>query len=152
MTQKRYLYLSFIVLSLLTGCVEKTGYYEPGESAIITNLTANKSWERTYVFELDGKDIDVHEIFRFKDDGTGSCKYIETHWDGEVKEIITTFRWSFTMPNFSVIYLDYGLFWDVRKLTADELHVYETYEDPVTVPGQSYRDYREYKACPLRSK
>ena len=30
MIKRSYIYLSFIILSLLTGCVEKSGYYDDG--------------------------------------------------------------------------------------------------------------------------
>lgn len=64
--------------------------------------------------------------------------------NGEEKEIITYFNWAFTTPNFAIIYMDYGLYWEIEKLTKSELFVYETHRDPITVPGQQYRDYREY--------
>lgn len=139
---------SLVILFLLAGCVEKTGYYEPGEQQIIDNLTGNKSWERDFYVERDGG-FDVHETWVFKDDGSGSCEVETTYNNGQTEERLTYFRWSFTMPDFSVIYLDYGLFWDVKKLTSDKLYIYETYDDPVTVPGQTYRGYKEYDAYPL---
>lgn len=153
MKQKLYLFISFIVLSLVTGCVEETGYYEPGEKKVIVNLTADKSWERKYV-DKQNDDLDTHEIWIFKDDGTGSSKYIRTDKDGKTTEFLKNFRWSFTMPNYSVIYLDSGggLFWDVKELTADKLHIVETYEDPVTVHGQLYREEKTFKANPLSGK
>lgn len=55
----------------------------------------------------------------------------------------------FSTPDFSVIYMDYELFWEIEELTSDKLRIYETYKDPVTVPGQSYRDYQQYEAVVL---
>lgn len=149
MTKKTNLVLALLLI-VLTGCVEKTGYYDSGEQRIIDNLTKNKSWEREYHTKLDnGEEFDVHEIWIFKDNGSGSFKNITTYENGKSNEVINYFRWSFTIPNFGVIYMDYGLFWEINLLTPSELHVYETYYDPITVPGQEYRDYQEYSAVPL---
>lgn len=135
-----------LISVMLAGCVEKNGYYEPAEQAIIDNLT-NKSWERYYHAKLDnGEEFDIHEIWKFNNDTSGSHKTITTYDNGEKEEIITYFHWAFTIPNFSIIYIDYGLYWEIEKLTKEDFYVYETYRDPLTVPGQQYRDYREYHA------
>ena len=52
MIKRSHIYLSFIILSLLTGCVEKSGYYDDGQQEIIDNLTKNEGWER-----LDRKSV-----------------------------------------------------------------------------------------------
>ena len=44
MIKRSYIYLSFIILSLLTGCVEKSGYYDDGQQEIIDNLTKNEGF------------------------------------------------------------------------------------------------------------
>ncbi len=148
-TQKIFLFALFF--TMLVGCAERNGYYEPGEQTIIDNLTKNKSWEREYHAKLDnGEEFDVQEIWTFKEDGSGSCKNRTMYEDGRSEENITYFHWAFSTPNFSVIYMDYELFWEIKELTSDKLHVYETYNDPVTVPGQTYRDYQEYKAVLLK--
>ena len=79
----------------------------------------------------------------------GSCKNITTYANGNVEENVTYFHWAFSTPDFSVIYMDYELFWEIEELTSDKLRIYETYKDPVTVPGQSYRDYQQYEAVVL---
>ena len=133
-----------LLLTILTGCAEKTGYVEPGQQTIIDKLT-EKKWERDHHAKLDnGEEFDVHEIWIFKNTGKGSYKTITVYENGEEKEIITYFNWAFTTPNFAIIYMDYGLYWEIEKLTKSELFVYETHRDPITVPGQQYRDYREY--------
>lgn len=142
--------ITILLLAFFTSCVEKTGYYEPGEQKIIDNLTKNKSWEREYQPTLNNVEKhNIHEIWIFKDNGSGSYKVITTFENGKTKENITYFKWGFTIPNFSVIYMDYGLFWEIKELTPIKLRIYETYKDPITVPGQMYRDYREYDAIPL---
>lgn len=146
MKKMKTLFYVFLLI-LLNSCVEKTGYYEAGQKEIIDNLTNNKSWERNYHAKLDnGDEMDVHESWTFKDNASGSYKSITTYEDGRVHNNQTYFNWSFTTPDFSVIYMDYGLYWEIKKLTIKEMHIYETYDDPVTIPGQSYRDYQEFQA------
>lgn len=133
-----------LLLLILTGCAEKTGYVEPGQQVIIDNLT-DKKWERDYHAKLDnGEEFDVHEIWVFEDTGKGSFKTITTYNNEKKEEIITYFNWAFTTPNYDIIYMDYGLYWEIKKLTKKDFFVYETYRDPITVPGQTYRNYKEY--------
>ena len=153
MIKRSYIYLSFIILSLLTGCVEKSGYYDDGQQEIIDNLTKNEGWERFYhMTSYVGRECDVYELWVFKSDATGSRKFVWNYDDGEVSENMGYFRWSFTIPNFKIIYMDSGLYWEIKQLTTDKLHIYETYDDPITVPGQDYREYREYESLPLSTK
>lgn len=153
MIKESYIYMLLIILSLLSGCIERTGYYDDGQQQVIDNLTKNKGWERTYhMTSYDGRECDIYELWTFKDDTNGSRKFVTTYEDGETTENISYFRWSFTIPNFSIIYIDSGLYWEIEKLTPDQLHIYETYDDPLTVPGQDYREYREYKSLPLSAK
>lgn len=64
MIKRPYIYLSLIILSLLTGCVEKSGYYDDGQQEIIDNLTKNKGWERSYhMTSYDGRECDVYELW-----------------------------------------------------------------------------------------
>ena len=140
MIKRSYIYLSFIILSLLTGCVEKSGYYDDGQQEIIDNLTKNEGWERSYhMTSYDGRECDVYELWVFKSDATGSRKFVWNYDDGEVSENMGYFRWSFTIPNFKIIYMDSGLYWEIKQLTTDKLHIYETYDDPITVPGNCFQ-------------
>jgi hypothetical protein len=153
MIKRSYIYLSFIILSFLSGCIEKSGYYDDGQQKVIDDLTKNKGWERTYhMTSHDGRECDIYELWTFKDDASGSRKSVRNYDDGETEENTIYFRWSFTIPNFSIVYMDNGLYWEIEKLTPDQLHIYETYDDPLTVPGQDYREYREYKSLPLSEK
>lgn len=150
MISRSYLYLSLIILSLLSGCVEKSGYYDDGQQEVIDNLTKNKGWERRFhTTSYDGRGCDVYELWTFKDDASGSRKFVWNYDDGKTEESLAYFHWSFTIPNFSIIYMDSGLYWEIDKLTPSQMHIYETYDDPVTVPGQDYREYREYESLPL---
>ena len=67
---------------------------------------------------------DVYELWVFKSDATGSRKFVWNYDDGEVSENMGYFRWSFTIPNFKIIYMDSGLYWEIKQLTTDKLHIY----------------------------
>ena len=88
---------------------------------------------------------DMPEIIHGHDNTEQSQKQV-------LAENMGYFRWSFTIPNFKIIYMDSGLYWEIKQLTTDKLHIYETYDDPITVPGQDYREYREYESLPLSTK
>lgn len=141
---KHALFIHFIItLFVLTSCVEKVGYYEGGQKSVIEKLT-NKEWHRDHHAVLDnGEEFDVHEIWRFSDKGNGSYKSITTYEDGDTAEKTTYFHWSFTTPDFSIIYMDYPRYWSIERLDDSRLCVYQTYDDPLTVLDQE-RQYKEY--------
>lgn len=144
------MFLALGILCLLAGCVEKSGYYDEGQQKTIDDLTRNNGWERSYHrTSFDSKEYDVYELWTFKSDGTGSSKSVLTYDDGERTENSYYFRWSFTIPNFKIIYMSNGLYWEIDKLTSGQLHIYETYDDPLTVPGQDYREYKKFEALPF---
>lgn len=130
-------------LLILSSCIEKVGYYDAGQESIIEKLT-DKKWERDHHAKLDnGEEFDVHEICFFSKNGNGSYKSITTYKTGEEKEKITYFKWTFTTPDFSVIYMDYPRYWTIDKLNENKLCIYQTYEDPISISGQE-RFYKEY--------
>ncbi|WP_373104247.1 4-hydroxy-3-methylbut-2-enyl diphosphate reductase [Phocaeicola plebeius] len=132
------------LLVLLSSCIEKEGYYGESGNTIIENLT-EKEWNRKYHSKLDnGTEIDMDETYIFKKNGQGTYKEIATYKNGKVENRTSYFHWSFTTPNFKYIYLDLDCFWEIQELTPTKLHIYETWEDPITVPNQTYRDYQEY--------
>lgn len=136
-----------ILLFLLTlyGCIEKEGYYGEVGNEVISNLT-NKEWNRKYhSVWADGTEVDPDVTYIFKDNGSGSYKEIATFKSGKVEEVTSYFHWSFTTPNFKYIYLDFECFWEIEKLTSNKLSIYETWNDPLTNPGQTYRDFQEYQ-------
>lgn len=137
----RFIILCGVFISLSVSCVEKNGYYEPGQEETIS-LLVDKTWEREYPVDLNGKKFMCHEFWRFSDNGKGSYKTISTYEDGKKEEIVTYFQWSFTTPNFKIIYMDYPKYWEIEKLTETELNICETNEDPITVLDQAKR-YRK---------
>lgn len=147
---KKVFYVLVLVFASIS-CVEKTGYYELNQREIIDNLV-NSNWTRSYYAKLDnGEEFDVEEIWAFKEDGSGYCKNRTIYKDKGTDEKITYFHWAFTTPNFDIIYLDYGLFWEIDKLTSDKLCIFETYKDPLVVLGQTYRDYQEFESIPVKN-
>ena len=93
----------------------------------------------------NGTEVDLDVTYIFKDNGSGSYKEIATFKSGKVEEVTSYFHWSFTTPNFKYIYLDFECFWEIEKLTSNKLSIYETWNDPLTNPGQTYRDFQEYQ-------
>jgi hypothetical protein len=136
--------LFITLLVLLSSCVEKEGYYGESGNTIIENLT-EKEWNRKYhSVWTDGTEVDMDVTYIFEDNGNGSYKEIATYKNGKVEERTSYFHWTFTTPNFKYIYLDLECYWEIEKLTQNELHIYETWYDPLTVPNQTYRDYQKY--------
>ena len=137
-------FLSFFLLLFLQSCVEKDGYYDYGQEKTISLLTRSK-WERKYHAKLDnGTEMDIHDIYIFYKDGRGTYQTKTVYMDGKIDDNTSYFHWSFTTPNFQIIYMDYPLFWEIRQLTETKLSIIETYRDPITEPGQHYREYYEY--------
>lgn len=143
-----YLILILSTTVVLSGCIKKSGYYDAGQKKRIEQLT-NKKWERDYRSTYYG--YDVHEIWRFGDNGKGSWRTIRTYTDGGIRDTTTYFSWAFTTPQFNVIYMDYPRYWLIDKIDANKLCIYLTYEDPVSVSGQE-RIYQEYTFKPKEEK
>lgn len=127
--RKLYIIPSFLLIILLLSC-ERTGYYDEGEKNIVNTLT-DKNWERSYKFRNDGtgEEYEMLEIFFFKKDGSCIQKNISTDSNGETEESISYPQWAFITQNFSVIYFNSNVYWEISKLTENELSVAETYRD-----------------------
>ena len=141
---KIIVFLSFFFLLLLQSCDGKVGYYDYGQEKTISLLTGSR-WERKYHAKLDnGTEMDIHDIYTFSKDGRGTYQTKTIYKDGKIENNTSYFRWSFTTPNFKFIYMDYPLFWEIRRLTNTNLSIIETYRDPITEPNQHYREFQEY--------
>lgn len=139
---KLIMIISFLGLLLLQSCVEKVGYYDPGQETIIEQFT-EKDWERTYESStMDGVECIIHEIWRFGKNGNSVYKTLTTYENGETKENVSYDRWAFTTPNFRFLHFGNTTYWEIEKLTDTELHVCQTFEDPLTVPGQDKTYYK----------
>lgn len=129
--------LSIMGIICFASCMEKTGYYDAGQEAVLKKLV-NKTWERTRVEDSPkGGTVEIRDLVTFKETGRGEHYKVKTYKNGEVIESTYNFVWSFTVPNFSIIYTDHFGFWQIEKLTETELEVCETSEDPLTVWDQT---------------
>ncbi|EJX04631.1 hypothetical protein, secreted [gut metagenome] len=137
------LFLSFLFVFFLQSCVEKTGYYDPDQESVVERFT-EKEWERTFESPtMDGVDCTIHEVWKFGNDGKCVCKSFKSYENGETEENVRYDRWAFITPDFGFLCFGSTTFWEIEKLTDTELHVIESFEDPLTVPGQD-RTYIKY--------
>ena len=68
--------------------------------------------------------------------------------DGEeVEEHVHYFRYDFITPNNRYLLLDY-CYWQIDRISSSVLSIYETFENPVVVMGQT-REYKSFSAVPL---
>ena len=129
--------ISAIMMLILASCEDRTGYYSHEQQEIIAKLT-DKDWKQVYEHQPDF-DPTVYDgegmVYRFNSDGTGSCKWAS--WsDGTITGEPEYFRWTFTTDNFAVIYITkLNRYWLIDKLTADNIWVYDSYQDPVMYPN-----------------
>ena len=121
---------------LLISCEGRTGYYDNDQQEIIARLTA-KEWKLVYEYNPNFSSTEFEEgwVYKFNPNGTGSYKWVN-HEDGTINGDPVYFRWTFTTENFAVIYIDKSeQFWLIDKLTAQELWVYISFQDPILYPN-----------------
>ena len=118
-----------ICVLFLAGCIDE--HYGEDSNTIVTNLTGY-AWERTFQIRTeDGRDAEVCE-----------------HCDGEeVEEHVHYFRYDFITSNNRYLLLDY-CYWQIDRISSSVLSIYETFENPVVVMGQT-REYKSFSAVPL---
>ena len=135
----KHIQLLIIILScvLLASCEERTGYYDTDQKEII-NLLTGVEWKQTYEHTPNFEPNEFQKegwVYKFNANGTGSYKWVKWE-DGSINGEPVYFRWTFTTDNFAVIYIDKSeRFWLIDKLTAKDLWVYNSYQDPVLHPN-----------------
>lgn len=135
----KHIQLLIIILScvLLASCEERTGYYDADQKEII-NLLTGVEWKQTYEHTPNFEPNEFQKegwVYKFNANGTGSYKWVKWE-DGSINGEPVYFRWTFTTDNFAVIYIDKSeRFWLIDKLTATDLWVYNSYQDPVLYPN-----------------
>ena len=146
MKSKRNMILFLSLLAFLSSCVERVGYYDNGEQGIIDNLI-DKKWERNYEYmDPKGEKYTTYETYIFKKDGTCSSKFVHISQSGKTNEQTINSRWAFYTPNFSVLYFNSGIYWQIRKLTPTQLSVIETMGDYNNVGNTRYdKDFESKK-------
>ena len=89
------------VFFFLTGCVEKSGYYEEGEDNIIS-LICDVVWVGEKVV-YDTEET-AQDIYRFRRDGTCTRTIVVTGKDGEESQSEIYYRWAFYNQSSNTIY------------------------------------------------
>lgn len=123
---------------ILTGCIERTGYYTDGEEKIIS-LICDITWA-TSKYECEN-DESGQTTYKFNTNGTYKRTDYITDISGEIKTAEYNGYWSFNDPSFSTIYFGGNLYWDIKELTENIFAFYDrTGEigEPTMV-----REYRE---------
>ncbi|WP_347283443.1 hypothetical protein [Bacteroides caecimuris] len=129
--------ISILACVFLASCEERTGYYDTDQKEII-NLLTGVEWKQTYEHTPNFEPNEFQKegwVYKFNANGTGSYKWVKWE-DGSINGEPVYFRWTFTTDNFAVIYIDKSeRFWLIDKLTAKDLWVYNSYQDPVLHPN-----------------
>ena len=125
----------FVPLLCLISCSSEDYYVNNGT---VENIT-NKTWGTSYIGSMDGKQTAVYEEYMFVKNGMG-YQIVQTYQNKEeIQEKKAYFHWTFMYPDCKVIYIDWGLYWKIKSLTATEFKIEETYDDPYQTPSQSYK-------------
>lgn len=129
--------ISILACVFLASCEERTGYYDTDQKEII-NLLTGVEWKQTYEHTPNFEPNEFQKegwVYKFNANGTGSYKWVKWE-DGSISGEPVYFRWTFTTDNFAVIYIDKSeRFWLIDKLTAKDLWVYNSDQDPVLYPN-----------------
>lgn len=144
MKNKIYFLLITLLFTGLTGCIPNDEV-EPWQENIVDDLTSIE-WTRTIHHILQDSEYDEIELWKFNINATGYCKSITHYNDGSVDETINNFLWTFTSEFFDVISIENMKYWQIDRFTTEKLSIYETYDDPFEVEGQTYREYKEFTA------
>lgn len=135
-----------IIIVLLQACDGRSGYLDDEQLSAVSVLTGAEwlmgtaDYGNGQIYEFD----DDTQVYRFEDTGKG---WIATgsFSDSSKKEEVSYYQWTFTTRNFTVIYMAGHVvegYWLIEKLTADELRVVATRQDPVIYPNQNKTVYR----------
>lgn len=139
MQPTKIIFLFIGILSVFYGCTDETDYNHPTYLKTREELT-DKKWERSFT-ELT---MDIYETWTFESNGNGSCQVLYIYDNGAEEEWSYNFLWALTLD--LVIDIDNSRYWEIQKITPTDLTVQETWQDPVEVPGQTYRESLEFKA------
>ena len=147
MKNKIKIILLIALFGELTGCeIDNTNNdVQPWQKDMVEDLTA-KEWIRNYHVVLPDQEYDEQEIIKLNKDATGYWKTITSCKDQAPIENAGYLKWTFTTPAYEYIYMNRPTYWEIKEFTSKKLCVYETYEDPVKVPDQTVREYKEYTA------
>lgn len=127
------------VFFFLTGCVEKSGYYEEGEDNIIS-LICDVVWiGEKVVYDTEET---AQDIYRFRRDGTCTRTIVVTGKDGEESQSEIYYRWAFYNQSSNTIYFGEDHYWDIEELTTAKFAVYDRWGEYGSLDMS--REYREF--------
>ena len=126
------LLVMFVFSFCLITCTTEDDYTTSND--IVEKLT-NKIW----VNIIKDKPKTMREQYVFFKNGTG-YQVVQEYQNKEVeKETKSFFHWTFMYPDNKVIYIDWGLYWQINFLSDVVFNVEETYDDPYHTPSQLYK-------------
>lgn len=148
--------LAALAVLALGSCDGRSGYLDDGQERIVALLT-DVEWMEVYADYGLGNEVEAEDAtFVYSFDRTGSGWVAAGSLiDEEVRENVRYFRWAFTTGNFAVIQTAGGStegYWLIQKLTADEMWLQWSVQDPVYFPNQTTTMYkfRARKRCVQR--
>ena len=93
--------LVFIMAFLMTGCVEKTGYYTKAEDDVIS-LICDVTWASQKT--VNDADETIQGLYTFRRDGTCTQTSIVTDKNGKEQRRVVNMRWAFYDQSSSTIW------------------------------------------------
>lgn len=114
--------LILVAFFLVSGCVERVGYYTDGEKQIIS-LICDITWATEKKTYENGNTS--QSTWNFKEDGTYTRTDIVTDKDGNEKKSNIYGRWSFGDPGFHTLYFGERHYWDIDVLNQDKFAFYD---------------------------
>lgn len=119
---KKKVFILFVTLVLVYGCVEKTGYYSDGEEDVIS-LICDNTWITEKTVDDDG--LTHHGVYNYKKDGKYTRKLVTIDKDGKERETSINGLWTFTDQSSKTIYFGDNHYWDIEVLSTKKFEVYD---------------------------
>lgn len=123
---KSSIFLVLITLIIVSGCVEKTGYYGEGEKQTIS-LICNNTWESERKVEDNG--MTHYTVYKFEDNGTYTRTFIDIDADGKIKKSGNNGNWTFYDQSSKTLFFGYDHYWDIEVLTKDKFEVWDRWRE-----------------------
>ena len=140
MKSRIFVSLVFIMAFLMTGCVEKTGYYTKAEDDVIS-LICDVTWASQKT--VNDADETIQGLYTFRRDGTCTQTLIVTDKNGKEQRRVVNMRWAFYDQSSSTIYFGSDHYWDIEELTTKKFAIYDRwgeYGDCLLYTSPSPRD------------
>lgn len=128
-----------IILSTLSSCEERSGYYDEGQNNIIARLTSAE-WVIQSITYPDSETYYPEysiDTYRFDRNGQGLHRAQPSLVSPDREDYTEYFQWTFTTENFTVIYIGGNIesFWLIESLSPTDMQVCAAVQDPVLHPS-----------------